>query len=376
MSEAEPLREFVVEALADAGAEVKDEGGILWVRSPESVRQAFEVPETLALTFDPDRVGEFGAELVAPGSFLLERILQSAMRRGRWEEGALAAVPADWIADSLSRAGFPTERVGAVRETQEGSHLVFTFRVTLASDEKRESFHAIVVPAGCAAGWEVPAALADIPLAATAAHGPPAGLGPAYEAAARALQEAVQPAVEAFRRNALSALEEEVRRIFAYFDGTVREVRAAASSGAEDVVRAVEAERDRRLTEALERFEPHASAVLSGVRRVIAPEATVRLRLPGSRPREIDVNVDALTRAVRGPACDCCHDPAGPRSLRSSGEILCGACAATAAGSVPPRARPRSDTPRPRRRASTGGARSPRGSTARSRSASPTHRGR
>lgn len=375
MSEAEPLRAFVAEALADAGAEVTDRGGVLWVRSPESLRQALEIPETLALVFEPERVGEFGAELIAPGSYLLERVLQLAMRRGRWDRGRAEPGSDGWVPESLAGAGLPVKEGLSVGETKDGVLYVFTFRLALTSDEKREAFHAIVVPAGSDSGWEIPADLAEASLSPSPLPGLSPDLEPAYGVAARTLQEATRDSVETFRRNALIALEEEVRRIFGYFDGTVREIRAAAPSGAEDVVRAVEMERDRRLTEALERFEPHATASLCGVRIVVAPTTTVRLRLEGKRAREVDVDVDAFTRSVRGPPCDRCGSAAGPRILRPSGGLLCAGCAATGAESAPLRARPRSDTPRPRKKGASAEAQSPRGSRARSRSASATRRG-
>jgi len=375
VSEAEPLRAFVAEALADAGAEVTGHGGVLWVRSPESLRQALEIPETLALVFESERVGEFGAELIAPGSYLLERILQLAMRRGRWDRGKAQPESDRWISEALAGAGFPATEGVSVGETKDGVLFVFTFRVALTSDEKRETFHAIVVPAASEAGWEIPADLAEAPLSPFPPPGLSPGLESAYEVAARTLQEATRDFVETFRGNGLIALEEEVHRIFGYFDGTVREVRAAAPSGAEEVVRAIEAERDRRLTEALERFEPHATASLCSVRTVVAPTTAARVRMEGELAREVDVVVDPFTRSVRGPSCDRCGQPAGPRFVLPSREILCTGCAATGAESAPLRARPRSDTPRPRRRAAPAGARSPPGSTGRFRFASSRRRG-
>ncbi len=375
MSEAEPLRAFVADALSDAGAEVHEQAGVLWVRSPESLRQALEIPETLALVFESDRLGEFGAELVAPGSFLLERILQLAMRRGRWDRGRMEDPPDGWIEEVLAHAGFPDKEVSSPSTTAEVLFSVFTFRVALTSDEKRESFHAVVVPAGSDTGWEIPATFADVSLGSSPLPGLSLDLGPAYEVASRTMQKTTRESVERFRRNALVALEEEVRRIFAYFDGTVREIRAAAPAGAEDVVRAVEAERDRRLTEALERFEPHASASLCGVRVIVAPTAIVRFRSADEPVRDVEVVVDAFSRSVRGPSCDRCEDRAGPRFFLSPGEILCSACAATGAASAPPRARPRSDIPRSRRRAASAVAQSLRESTARSRSSSGRRRG-
>ncbi len=376
MTDADVLRAFVVEALTDAGAAVEDRLGLLWVRSPPHVRQALEIPETLALAFDAERVGEFGAELIAPGSFLLEGILALAMGRGLWDGGIVPDPPGGWADEAFSLAGFPAGAEARDGAASDATVFLFTFRVTLASDEKREGFHAIAVPAGSEAGWEMPAERADAPLSRTSSSTIPSGLEAAYETATRALREATRDPVEGFRNASLASLEEEVRRILTYFDGSVREVRAAAPSDAPDLVPAIEAERDRRLQEAVERFEPHATAALCGVRVVRAPVASRRVRLAGEPAREIELVVDAFTRTVRGPPCDRCGRTAGPRVRLPGSAVACVACAATAAGSAPLPDRPRSDIPRPRRRAAPGGARSPRGSTERSRSASGTRRGR
>lgn len=374
MSEAESLRAFVTEVLTDAGAEVSDHGGILWVHSPESLHQALDIPETLALAFESGRVGEFGAELIASGSYLLERILHLAMRRGRWDLGRVHPVGRKWIQEVLSESGFGVATEVAIGTTREDVYLVFTFRVVLMSDEKRETFHAIVVPLGSDIGWEVPTDIAECTLSEVSLPVLPSDLGSAYASAARALQAASGESVERFRKTALAALEEEVRRIFAYFDGTVREMRAASPPGSEEVVRAIEAERSRRLTEALERFEPYAQASLCGVRVIVSPTASLRVRIDGKGSREVNVVVDVFTRSVRGPVCDRCGCPTGPRTRGPAGEVLCRACAATAAAFAPLPARPQSGIPRPQRRAGSASERSSRGSRARSRSASSAYR--
>ena len=351
MTEAESLRDFTIALLEDVGAEVRDDGTFLWVTVPEAVQTGLDLPAQACLTFDAERIGEFDAELAAPGSYLLEKLLALAMRRGRWDAGRLPTAADDWMLPIL-RATPGLARGGPfdVMECKEEPLALLTFRTALTSDEKREAFHPIAATLDGREAWTFPWPLPEEGLVPASLPGFVPDFGPAYRRAGDALQERMRSETERFQKASLVALEEEVRRIFRYFDGTIAEVREAAPSGAEDVVRAIEAERDRRLAEALERFEPHAVASLGSVRVILAPTARVACRSDDGE--RIEVRVDALTRVVRGI----------PERVRE-------------AGPAPPRARPPSDTPPPRTRDGPAQARSPRGSTGRSRSAASRRRG-
>ncbi len=351
MTEAQDLRAFTVALVEDAGGEVRDDGTFLWLRLPEPVQASLDLPAQACLTFDPDRVGEFDAELVAPGSYALERLLGLATRRGRWDVVRLAIPPAGWIDGTLSREGLlpAGNGVSSSAASAEEPLFLFAFRTALTSDEKRESFHLIAVAADASEGWNVPWPLPEEGIVPAPVPGFAPDLEPAYRKACEVLESETRDETETFRKASLTSLEEEVRRVFRYFDGTVGEVRAATPSGAEDVVRAIEAERDRRLAEALERFEPHGVASLCSVRIAFVPMARVPVR---GKEGSATVCVDALTRQVRGL-------PSG----------------FTGGASVPPRERPQSGTPRPRTTGDPGGERSPRGSTGRSRSGASRRRG-
>lgn len=351
MTEAESLRTFTAALLEDVGAEVRDDGTFLWVTVPEAVQTGLDLPAQACVTFDADRIGEFDAELVAPGSYLLEKLLALATRRGRWDSGRLPTAADDWMLPILQTTpGLSRDGPFDVVERNEEPLVLLTFRTALTSDEKREAFHPVAATLDGREAWTFSWPLPEVGLVPASLPGFVPDFGPAYRRAGEVLQERMRSETALFRKASLVALEEEVRRIFRYFDGTVAEVREAAPSGAEDVVRAIEAERDRRLAEALERFEPHAVAVLCSVRVVFVPTARVACRSDDGE--RIEARVDALTRAVRGiPA------------------------RVTGAGLAPPRARPPSDTPPRRTRDGPARARSPRGSTGRSRSAASRRRG-
>ncbi len=351
MREGDALRAFTAAALQDAGAEVRDDGAFLWASLPEATQAALDLPAQACLTLDPERMGEFDAELVAPGSYLLEKLLALAIARGRWDLARLAAPPDGWEAGMLqSVPGVADDGAAETGERAERPLAFFAFRTALTSDEKREGFHLIAATLDGAEAWPVPWPLPEDALAPAGLPGFVPDLARAYARARDALTEWMRDEMEAFQKASLAALEEEVRRVFRYFDGTVAEVKEAAPSGAEDVVRAVEAERGRRLAEALERFEPHAAATLCSVRVVFVPEVRAVVRTEGGNRTE--VRVEALTRHVRGL----------PEGI-------------TGGGPARPRARPPSDTPRPRTKDGRGTARFPRGPRARSRSAAARRRG-
>ncbi len=351
MMEPRAVRSVIVDLLADVGCEVRDDGTFLWIRVPEALRTRLDFPEQVCLTFDPERVGEFDAELLAPGSYPLEKLLGLAMERGRWDVSRMKDMPDGWETSVLTAHGLmpDADRGVGVTERRERVLYLFAFRTALTSDEKRESFHVIAVPEDAADAWEAPWPPAEDGLVPASMPAPPPTLDAAYRAAQGALQDGMREKADAFRRGALASLEDEVRRIFRYFDGTVQAIREDAPSGSEEVIRAVEAERDRRLAEALERLEPHFSASLCSVRILLVPTVRVTLHT-GTETREL--RIDAFTKRIRAPPP-----------------------AATGDEPAPPRGRPRSDTPRQRRTRGRGGARSPRESKARSRSAGVSRRG-
>ena len=369
MSDVPPLRPFVIEALTDLGASVSDGDSLVWVQAPESVQRDLEVPARFALSFDPERSGEFEAEMVAPGSYFLERLVSVVTRRGQWDVSRCAVTATDWISDTLHESGLDPET--AVSSRVDGIEdellLLFAFRVTLVSDEKRESFHLVAVSLVDGSTWPEDPDRADRGLVRHPAPAIRPDLEAAYRLATESLRTTTGVEVERFRTRSLGLLEEEVRRIFGYFDRTIDGLRESDPGGSQDLLRAVMAERDRRLTEAVERFDPKASASLCSIRAILVPTARLHLEFPDGTRTES--RLDAWSRRLRGLACKTCGGAEGPWRPSRDG-LRCARCAATQAESARPRGRPRSDTPRRGTRAGEASARASRGSTARSRGAS------
>jgi len=369
VSDVPPLRPFVIEALTDLGARVSDGDSLVWVQAPESVQRDLEVPARFALSFDPERSGEFEAEMVAPGSYFLERLVSVVTRRGQWDVSRCAVTATDWISDTLHESGLDPET--AVSSRVDGIEdellLLFAFRVTLVSDEKRESFHLVAVSLVDGSTWPEDPDRAGRGLVPHPAPAIRPDLEAAYRLATESLRTTTGVEVERFRTRSLGLLEEEVRRIFGYFDRTIDGLRESDPGGSQDLLRAVMAERDRRLTEAVERFDPKASASLCSIRAILVPTARLHLEFPDGTRTES--RLDAWSRRLRGLACKTCGGAEGPWRPSRDG-LRCARCAATQAESARPRGRPRLDTPRRGTRAGEASARASRGSTARSRGAS------
>lgn len=344
MSETADLRSFVLDLLEDLGAEWLDRGPLTWVRLPDERAEALEVPSSFCMTFAPDQAGRFDAELVAPGSYMLERMLTAATRRGHWGAAKVDTPSGDWVVRALADGGvaMPDPRASFPVRLWDAWIYVFLFRVTLLADEKRESFHAIAVSEDGAESWPESLDLAEAPLVPVPWPADEPQVEGLYTVASRTLEARLSSNLEAFRRDCLSLLEEEVRRVFGYFDRTARELRDAEPSVSEDLVRAIEAERDRRLSEALERYDPKAEARLCGIRAVRVPTAEVLLP---TRHGPIRVRTDPWTRNVRGLSCDGCGSTVGPWTLIAASTWRCARCVdATAGESARPREHPPSDT--------------------------------
>src|SRR5436309_12681580 len=142
MSDAPPLRPFVIEALTDLGAAVSEGDSLVWVQAPESVQRDLEVPARFALSFDPERSREVEAELVAPGRYFLERLVSVVTRRGRWDVSQCTVSGTEWISEALRESGLDPETgvSSPVDGIEDEPVLLFAFRVPRFSDVERDGF--------------------------------------------------------------------------------------------------------------------------------------------------------------------------------------------------------------------------------------------
>src|SRR2546427_13005817 len=121
------------------------------------------------------------------------------------------------------------------------------------------------------------------------------------------------------------------------------------------------AERDLHFTEAVEPFDPQASASLCSIRAILVPTARLEIEFPDGARTES--RLDAWSRRLRSLACGMCGGTEGPWRPSRDG-LRCARCAATQAESARPRGRPRTDTHRRGTRAGEDSARASHGSQA------------
>jgi len=378
MSEADDLRAFLFDAVEDLGGSISECDGVLEVGLPPEFSERIELAPRFTLTCATPAASHADAELLAPGSYVLERFSSLMMRRGRWDSARLGSPPDDWVTEALRAHGLDGScGLEATLESLATARIwAFTFRVTLVADEKREMFFAVLVREGEPSGWIADWEPLEVPLEPAPIALDRERLMTSYRIAAETLTEHARPEVRAFRKTCLTLLDEEVGRIFRYFDRTVDEIRQASPADSEGLLRAIEAERGRRLVEAAERFTPRAQASLCAVRYVEAPEALVALCRRNSDETLARARVDAWSRVIRGIQCASCNRTQGPWRVSQLGAVECIQCLPMANGSArPPSHRP-SGTHRRGRKASQGRPRSPRGCMARSRAAVGSHRHR
>src|SRR2546426_11324444 len=103
------------------------------------------------------------------------------------------------------------------------------------------------------------------------------------------------------------------------------------------------ADRDRHLTEAVERFDPKAGASLCSIRAIQVPTARLRLEFPDGSGA--DARLDAWSGRLRGLVCSSCGGAGGALRWASPGGVGRAAGGPTPARARRPPGRPPAVTP-------------------------------
>ncbi len=320
---------FVRAYLEAIGAEAKPlPTGALAVRWPPTHASSFGPAKKLAFHRSVAEIED--AELCVLGSDVLDRILADASRRGFH---CIARVD---VANEP-----PTEEVLAANLTFPNAHsqilardhgvvpyVLFNFRVTVLTDEKRELLRSVLLNAETLNEHAVAETflqesltLPEEPIVAGA------DLEAAYRAACRALEKSIEPRVEEVRAKARALLAEELARIESFYEASIRELyegRAAAPLEAEQVFRA---ERDRRVEEAKRKHALTAQVRLVNARTILIPTTTVRAQVANPRSsRQLDLEYDAVNLETNRPICESCGTATATVYLCSRGHLACDVC--------------------------------------------------
>jgi len=326
------VRAFVASYLQaiGAGAEALS-AGALAVRWPPTHAARFGPSTTVA--FDPLVAEASNAELCVVGSDLLDRIVADASGRGFHCVALVDAENEPPRGEVLTaNLNFPNARASIVAG-EEGlvPYLLFNFRVTLTTDEKRELVRSILLNAVTLQehpavdiflreSLTLPEAREDTLLAEQSILN-------TYRSACGALERAILREVEQVRGKASAFLSTELQRIDAFYENSIKELYAGRTQTPLEAEKELRAERERRVDEVRRKLEFSVAAKLINVRTILVPTVTLRVSLANSRAsKDLDLEYDAVTLETNRPACESCRAPTGTIHLCSRGHIACDAC--------------------------------------------------
>jgi hypothetical protein len=344
------IRDFTIELLEQLGAEVAPDGPHrIVVDLPQELASRFNHREVLSLSFRPDSAFDHSwTELVIPGSYWLDRMVEIARERG--EVGAIrlpVQVDAGLTGESLPEGytflnGTPTVR--AVK-ANDRPYLLVNFKLTFMGDDIEELIWPswIDLISGEVKGgwdvfpWRVVRTAADAPaLAWGSAEG--LSIQAALDLASKAAKKEASRLAQEKDRKIERQLQEELLRLDAFYGQLLREIdeekkRPGRSRGRGEPDLAAERkrlrnERDRREQEAWDRVQ---------LKVTIRPVNAVYVLAPGL-DQEIDVTneesggtVTVFHDLVRGgtepSACPECGEPLREMTLCRRGHLVCSKCA-------------------------------------------------
>lgn len=293
---ADPAVSFWLRAAEAEGAlhEPTDGGAVVLLPGP--LREAFDLPEQITVTADPEVAREDGALLLTQGHPVLDRTTERVLARGD-----VGRVPLPWPAGPPPSAEVLVERLRAHVQVDHGRidpsgelpvagyapvlriGALVTYALTLDDQfqEQQEvwvdgetaaplpdSFATILAGAATTAGLTHLALPADRSLAAAAAQ-------------ARLVRQADER-LEALTRQSHGSRDEELARVEDYYraalDGLVRRISSAPAdrqAALQARAEATRAERDRRLSEVSEKFRGTHSIRWYRVHELLVPTYAV-----------------------------------------------------------------------------------------------------
>ena len=331
MTDVEPFVRSYLEAIGATSRPLSN--GALAVRWPPTHAGTFGPSTTVA--FDPAVAEASRAELCVVGSDLLDRILRDAMGRGFHCVARVDAEddpPAEEVlAANLS---FRNARAEVTRtEKRAVPYELFNFRATLTTDEKVDLLRSVLLnPETLQEHAAVDIFLEESLTLPEESVATVADLAAMYRAACSALERSIQPDVAAMRAKAGAILAEELSRIEAFYDESIKELYASRTQAPLEAEGAFRAERGRRVEEARRKYALSATARLVNARTILIPTTTMQVRVSNARAsRDLGLEYDAVNLEVKHLPCESCGTPSDAWYLCSRGHLACDACDRTCA---------------------------------------------
>jgi hypothetical protein len=277
---AEHIERFARRVLEREGASLEArERGLLTSGLPPSLEGVFRSDPAL-LVFEDTRSRRAEGDLVAPGSYAMDRLIALARARGAACRVFLPALHAEREAALLAQLG--AEGRPPVREYL--PRYRFEYQLSCEADFPFEEFIRVEVDplrgtAGPAPDHDPEGASEPDPRFRLP---PSRALRSAYEASRRAAAEAAGRVAERAIRNARRVFDRERENVERYYRQLIAEERRASETrgnrgnGSEDRVRTLKREWERRVKEETARLSPTVRGRLSSVLILCAPGLSVR----------------------------------------------------------------------------------------------------
>jgi rubrerythrin len=382
------IEAFLLAFFQSQGAHVH--GGSICL--PRTLARDLGVKERLELRFSSQPAGR--AEYITHGHPLLDSILTMTMKRGT-TASLLACRPLgpeffhhvfqsnpftdresgneeyDRLRGVLQGISFPDGPPRLIdRSFSFQLQLLFGFRASFISDERREQLITIVVDP------VTEAADTPVELDKTVSFIPVKGIERPqayttlrlYGKARQALEAELAPSFTAFSEESRARFEEDSRRIGTYYAGLAQEAldplrkvfRQMASSSVrmqlthceeagtryskqlqlmklrahgieqeyERELKALREEKERRLSELAARYKTRVEARLISLAALRVPRVTLVMRVSKPTRRDIDIIYDVLRGRLVGYMCESCGHPLSESYVCPCGDLLCKDCLA------------------------------------------------
>ncbi len=354
------LQEFVLGLFQANGALVEPPRyGTYEVLLPEKLAAQLDTPALQEVVFDePGQAAGDGRLHLAQGDPLVDRLVEWARRAPAPARTCINSVRLDkrgLLELARQALTIPNGRLAPAPGQMESPalfhYLIFTFKVTLATDEKHE--HLVSVALDGQAGWPVDwqpihqhssqdeePAFEGLPAArplwiAEASPLTPPALAGLFERAQSAVLEKMAGTIEGLSRRAARYLELDQARLGQYYGDLAHDLERRLQRADDpdrqatltEKLASLQAERELKLADAQARYQLRSDLELVTVQVVVQPKLALQV-LVENRGTAIPRRVvwDPLLHTIEPLRCDVCGRPGTALQLCSGGHLAHAGC--------------------------------------------------
>jgi hypothetical protein len=345
-----PLTNFLQQCIENAGgAAERGSSGLLEALLPPELEPVAGGKSLVTLAVEPQAAeSEPGALLAIVGSPILDAFIAFATGRGTVARGYLGggSLRRKNLFQEVERSlVFTRCRLRPIDRDPEilwCRTVLFHFKVSFLSDERRERLYQIAVNL-----WS------NRPNFALAEHLPdlaisdeqkevwpeaPACPNPeAFETAVRALSEVVQEESDRHQARIRKRFAVEIGRISDYYERMVgelehrqrREQESGASKAATtaDKIKATQREKESKLRELGNKYQLRLRAQVTAARVLLQPKTFFDIHVDrGQHTRTLTLAYDSLLERLEPPGCDRCGKETNRIHASATGDLLCPVC--------------------------------------------------